>query len=374
MALAPIDGAGAHPYHGHRQPAWATFFPKHCELGRVMSAPLVTVIALCYNHARFLETCLDSIRHQTYSNCQLIITDDYSTDGSRNLIKAWIARHNIDCLFLPNPRNYGICWTLNKALSRATGTYVAMVATDDLWDVEKIKQQVQVFETLSERVAVLYSDAYQIDENGSALADRFLVAHGIHVPPRGDIFHRLVIRNFIPAMTTMIRRKVLEVVGPYDEQLVFEDWDMWLRIAERQDFAFSDHVTASYRVVSTSLTRTVLRADVSEGYSSHARIRIKTLESPRLSPKERLQLRRDLCRQCESLYRLGNGEARRFLAIAVIRHHHSRALVLLVSSWLGVSYNSFCAIKYFIARASSYLRWRRKRLLHKLIGSNEKKE
>ena len=58
-----------------------------------MSAPLVTVICICYNHARFVKEALDSVVNQTYGNIELIVIDDGSTDGSGKVIKQWIASH-----------------------------------------------------------------------------------------------------------------------------------------------------------------------------------------------------------------------------------------------------------------------------------------
>jgi glycosyltransferase involved in cell wall biosynthesis len=326
---------------------------------------LVTVIALCYNHARFLERCLESILRQTYTNYQLIITDDCSIDGSQDLIEAWIGRHKVACLFLSNPRNLGICRTLNQALSHSSGKYVAMVATDDLWEADKLETQVGIIEGSPECVAVLYTDAYQIDENDEPVSGRFLLSHGIKNPPSGDIFHALVKRNFIPAMTTIIRRTALESVGPYDEQLIYEDWDMWLRIAERFEFTFVERVSATYRIVSTSMMRTVLLANVSERLVSFARILEKVLRSHRLLPTERAQLRRSMLRKGESLYRLGDRRARRVFGLAVVRHHQARALALLAFSFMGLPYSRFCEVEKTLDRAASYVKWRRNKLFRK---------
>ena len=72
--------------------------------------------------------------------------------------------------------------------------------------------------------------------------------------PEGLIYEDLLEANFIPAMTVLARRECYETAGPYDETLVYEDWDMWLRLAKRYEFAFSPHVGASYRVVTGSLS------------------------------------------------------------------------------------------------------------------------
>ena len=73
-------------------------------------------------------------------------------------------------------------------------------------------------------------------------------------------------KNFIPSPATFVRRACFEAVGPYDETLAYEDWDMWLRIARRYEFRFSSRVSACYRVVPTSLLHNLQerRADLEE--------------------------------------------------------------------------------------------------------------
>ena len=214
-----------------------------------MDEPLVTVIAACYNQSRFALECLESIRCQTYCNIELIIADDCSTDDSAERIRAWVDEHAVECQLVLHDRNQGLCRTLNDALSIATGKYVAMVATDDVWFPEKTARQVAMLEALPERVAVVYSDTYLIDETGGKLPGRFLERCERFDMPEGDIFP-ILLRDwaFILPMTTLIRRSCLEAVGAYDETLVFEDLDMWLRLGRQYHFAFDPTVVGSYRI------------------------------------------------------------------------------------------------------------------------------
>ena len=123
--------------------------PSRCEathLVRPMSenhaaVPSVTVFAICYNHARFVIECLESIRNQTFGTFQLIVTDDCSTDESQAKIEAWLAAHRPDAIFIRHDRNVGLCATLNEALALATGDHISMIATDDLWEPNKIEVQ-----------------------------------------------------------------------------------------------------------------------------------------------------------------------------------------------------------------------------------------
>jgi glycosyltransferase involved in cell wall biosynthesis len=222
--------------------------------------PLVTVIALCFNHERFLEDCLESIRQQDYPHMQIIITDDCSKDSSAKLIRRWIAGHPARSVtFVSNDSNLGICKNLNRALAVARGKYVAMIATDDMWLPGKISDQVKAMDSLPDNVGVLYSDALQMDEAGILLPKRFIESHrSFPKVPEGHIHNAIWEGNFIPAMTTLIRRSIFDRVGLYDESLFYEDWDMWLRVSEHFDFAYFPTPTAKYRVVRSSMSRSAV--------------------------------------------------------------------------------------------------------------------
>lgn len=221
------------------------------------SSPLVTVFVACYNHARFVVQALESVRAQNYPHVQLIVADDCSKDDSVRVIRECLAAHWPDALFLVHPQNLGICRTFNEIIGHAKGKYVAGFSADDVWLSERLRAQVAWMESQPEDVGVLYGDAYQIDEHGARLPLQFNAAHrNLSVLPDGWVFETLIEGNFVPAMTTLVRRRCYEVVGGYDETLAFEDWDMWLRIARSFQFRVWPHPSAEYRVLTTSLMRT----------------------------------------------------------------------------------------------------------------------
>ncbi len=297
-----------------------------------MDGPLVTVIATCYNHARFVVECLEGIRRQTYPNIELIIADDCSTDNSVERIRAWVDQHAVQCHLLMHDRNEGLCRTLNQALYLASGKYVAMVATDDVWLAEKTARQVAMMEALPESVAVVYSFAYVIDEGGRRQPGLYIQSQvNRSDAPEGYIFPTLLQDwNFIPAMTTMIRRSCLDVVGPYDETLVIEDLDMWLRLARHYDFAFDRMVTASYRILPGSLFRS-RQADVTK---SSIRIFSKWVEEPEFG---RLAQRR-ISEQCWTLTQLEPQHRWRHARAALRAHLDVRSYAKLLCLALGVPF------------------------------------
>jgi glycosyltransferase involved in cell wall biosynthesis len=278
--------------------------------------PLVTVTSICYNHARFLEQALESIRLQTFHDFELLIFDDCSTDASVARIRRWIADSGMRCTFIPHTVNRGVCATLNEALARARGKYFCGISTDDVWMPEKLAHQTAMIERLPEAVGVVYSDAYQIDEAGHPLPDNYLHAHGVTMPPAGRLFRAMLKHCFIPAVTTLRRTAALRHVGGYDESLWYEDWDMWLRLSRHYEFAFSDYVSAKYRILPTSLVRTLVRWESPHRQWTDARILFKCIRSGQLSRLETVPLRIRLVRMAFRLHRCRDPRAFEVLKLA----------------------------------------------------------
>lgn len=105
-----------------------------------MNNPTVTVIVVCYNHAQYLEECIQSITNQTYKNIELIVADDFSEDGSVELCKQLNQKFNFT--FLPNEKNIGLNNTLIGAIMHATGSYISIIAADDYMHIDKIIKQI----------------------------------------------------------------------------------------------------------------------------------------------------------------------------------------------------------------------------------------
>lgn len=310
-----------------------------------LTTPLVTVIAVCYNHSRFVVECLESIRQQTYRPIHLVIMDDASTDQSLHIIRDWISHNAIESIFIHHTENKGLCRTLNEALGFAKGKYVSMISTDDVFMPDKLCHQVAQMERLPEDVGVLYSDASQIDEDGRALPKMFIESHReFPKPPEGYIFSTLLEGNFLPAMTTLIRRSCFDRVGFYDERLCYEDWDMWLRISAHYRFVFSPIVSAKYRIVSTSLVRTVLHGQNPERFLSDFLICYKLLRSGRINEEQAKQLKRRLMAAAEAMYRL-KYPRRHFHLWKALRYPAGlRTLAIAGLSQFGIPYAGFCLL------------------------------
>lgn len=219
--------------------------------------PAVSVLVTTFNHRRFVDECLDSVRGQTVQDFELIITDDASEDGTADCIQAWLDRTGFPAQYLRNPRNRGLCANRNRSIAMARGRFICSLSGDDAYEPERIERHVAYFAGRPADVAAVYSDARMIDAEGLTLHPSFLKYHlgDEPVPEPSAFFERLLLRgNFIPAPATTVRREAFEQVGPYDESMFYEDFQMWPRMSQRFRFECLEGCLVRYRMVPDSMS------------------------------------------------------------------------------------------------------------------------
>ncbi len=217
-----------------------------------MTPPLVTVICVCYNQARFVTEALDSIINQTYSNLELIVIDDGSADGSGKVIKQWMGNH-AQATFIMNGKNIGYCKTFNKAYKISKGEFIIDLSADDVLLPNRVEEGVGILEKAGENFAIAFSDAQYIHEAGDPIK-----LHSEKYPhatiPSGDMYKDLIERYFICSPTMMFRKAMLDSLGGYDESLAFEDFDLWIRASRNFKFIYSPAVLVKKREVMSSMS------------------------------------------------------------------------------------------------------------------------
>ncbi len=211
--------------------------------------PLVTVVALCHNHAAFLREALNSILTQTYRNLEVWLVDDASTDGSQEILRKYAAAQpQWRLLFFD--KNVGNCRAFNAAFRQSTGEFIIDFATDDVLLPARIAQQVTAFQRAGARVGMVYSNCEHIDEAGHSLGLHHRPDAGGQLLPRpasGWVFAEVLRRFFISTPTMLMRRACLESLGGYDETLTYEDFDFWVRASRNWQFLYSNEVTTQKR-------------------------------------------------------------------------------------------------------------------------------
>ena len=223
-----------------------------------MSAPLVSVICLCYNHEQFLEEAIVSVINQTYQNIQIIVVDDASQDGSAKKIQQ-VIKEKPDIEFLPLSRNHGNCKAFNIGLAKVKGDYVIDFATDDVMLPDRIEKQVRQFQSLDEDYGVVFSDAQYISSDGRFIRNHFeylFQKNLITTIPQGDVYRDVLSTYFIPSPSMMTRKSVFDYLEGYDERLSYEDFDFWVRSARKFKYAYLDEITTKIRLSARSMSTT----------------------------------------------------------------------------------------------------------------------
>lgn len=225
------------------------------------SLPLVSIVALCYNHASFLAEALDSILAQTYPHLEVILVDDASTDASREVLARY-AQDNPHWKTLFLSQNVGSCAAFNAAFQQTHGEFIIDFATDDVLLPRRVAQQIAAFQQLPSDYGVVYTDAELIDEASQHIRRHYRRDARGRLHPRpaaGWVFAEVLRRYFINTPTMMMRRATLLEINGYDESLTYEDFDFWVRAARTWQFHYLDAVTTRKRLHGSNKSRLAYR-------------------------------------------------------------------------------------------------------------------
>jgi glycosyltransferase involved in cell wall biosynthesis len=266
------------------------------------TAPKVSVIIPTYNSRRFLEHAIRSVLEQTFQDWELILVDDGSTDDTGQMV-AGLGDPRIRYVY---QQNRGSPAARNTGLKLARGRYVAFLDADDLWFPEKLEKQVAYLDSLPPTIGLVYSDYEMWNPESRARLGPFQVSGR----PRGNVLSHLLRPGsfFIHPCASLIRREVFDTVGLFDESLrMFEDWELWVRIAATYQIEALDTVLTLYGQHPNQQTK-----DVEQMYLYGVEAKLKVLRSHILGPEDRRSLRRYLARHHCSYGRelLRNGKRR----------------------------------------------------------------
>jgi len=204
----------------------------------IQKEPLISVVMPTYNHVNFVGDAVRSVLSQTYSNLELVIIDNYSTDGTEELIKGF----NDDRIKYYKFSNNGvIAKSRNKGIKEARGEYIAFIDSDDKWVPNKLVFQKDCFEEKPE-IGLLCCD-FKIDGLEKRYKDQLMIG------ARKDIagtYSDLLNFNFVICSSVFAKKNILDEAGIFDESeelLSVEDWDLWLRISRKHSIKHFSSLT-----------------------------------------------------------------------------------------------------------------------------------
>jgi glycosyltransferase involved in cell wall biosynthesis len=198
----------------------------------------VSVIIPAYNAMTYLPKTVESVFKQTFTDFEVIIVNDGSSDG----IEQWVNTITDRRVKLISQKNQGAAAARNTGIAHAKGAYIAFVDSDDLWEASKLEKQVYCLDN-NPNVGLVYVWVASIDAKGNHLGKIY------SNDSCGYVWEKMVQGNIVwSGSASMVRRDCFEKLGVFDQNLRFaEDWEMWIRISRNYSFAVIKEPLVYYR-------------------------------------------------------------------------------------------------------------------------------
>jgi len=199
--------------------------------------PKVSVIIPTYNYGKYIEKAIDSILAQAYQDFEIIVVDDGSIDNIREIIETKY-KNKVRYYY---QKNKGAPAARNKGIEESKGKYLVFLDADDSFHPSNLEKKARFLDNNSEFEWV-YSDCQYIIQEGFDLQKKATFkGFCAEKKLKGNIFRELAMGLMIPVDAVMLRKRVLDRVGIFDETLrSFQDYDLWLRIASQYKIGFID--------------------------------------------------------------------------------------------------------------------------------------
>lgn len=194
-----------------------------------MKSPRVSVIIPTHNRSDSVGWAIQTVLKQTETDLEVIVVNDGSTDDTEKLLKAW-SRCDSRLRHVTIP-NSGLAAARNVGITSSRGKYLAFLDDDDWWRRDKLAKQLRLFKTSKYRggLGLVYCWHYWV--NG-----RSKIEGELKISKRGDVFPEIIKGNMIcgSGSAALVKKECFEKVGIFNNRLkLAEDWDMWIRIANR---------------------------------------------------------------------------------------------------------------------------------------------
>ena len=203
---------------------------------------LVSIIMPSYNTGRFIKETIESVLAQSYSNWELIIVDDCSTDDTDDVVQQYLSDERIH--YTKNDVNSGAAVSRNRALREAKGKWIAFLDSDDLWEPDKLEKQIAFMENKDYHFS--YTNYIEIDEKSSPNGKR---ATG----PKQITKHGMYNYCWMGCLTVMYDAEAVGLVQIEDIKKN-NDYAMWLKVCKKADCYLLDETLARYRRRSGSIS------------------------------------------------------------------------------------------------------------------------
>ena len=213
-----------------------------------MTKPEISVVIPTYNRQHLVIEAVESVLAQTYSDFEIIVVDDGSTDDTAAKLRPYLDR-----LQYVVQQNRGVAAARNTGIRRAQGEFICFLDSDDLWEPGKLEAQLRFAKDHPE-YALISTEIRGFDADkkfvGQSKASMYEIRNGL-------VSEHLLFGNWIQTSTVMVRGTCLDEVGWFDEDVgqFGEDWLLWMRVASKFPIYFLPEPLVLYRFHSGQLTQ-----------------------------------------------------------------------------------------------------------------------
>jgi len=293
-------------------------------MSRVNNNILVSVIIPCFNADLYVKKAVESIMNQLYTNLEIIVINDCSTDGTKEILKS-LEKIDSRIIYLENEVNLKLIKTLNKGLEVAKGKYIVRMDADDISHADRILKQVNYMENNPD-IGVLGTNALFFGDNYKSHLTKKYEDNKI-------IQAQLFVESPFIHPSIMVKRELLIEVGGYSEKYdQVEDYGLWVELSKITQFANLRDALLDYRILSNSQTR------LSQNKRSSRHIVLRTVLSTLLHKNSIAVNELELNNYTYSIYR-ANFE---YIDLKVLKSIYSKLLEGVSNSHL----KNFLAIRW----------------------------
>jgi glycosyltransferase involved in cell wall biosynthesis len=181
-----------------------------------MQKPLVSIAVCTYNGEKFLAEQFDSLVNQTYSNLEIIVTDDCSKDQTFALLQDYASRYDFIKIY-KNEQNLGYVKNFEKAISLCSGDFIALCDQDDIWNNDKIIRQVEGIGSS----LLCYHDSAFIDQSGQPLHKNLSDVVNMY---DGESFEPFLFFNCVSGHASLFKKELVNYALPFPKNLFHDRW------------------------------------------------------------------------------------------------------------------------------------------------------
>ncbi len=226
--------------------------------------PIISVVIPSYNHGDLIGRALKSVFAQTYTNNEIIVVDNNSTDGTDNILAAF-ASTRLKILKVNNGGS--IAYSRNRGVDAALGDWIAFLDSDDWWMPDKLQRCADHFNSAD----MIYHRLVLSNTSAQRLFNQWSSSWALKSP---ILEHLLKKGNPIATSSVVVRRSILEQSGGFDERtelIAAEDYDAWIRLAKiTERFHFIPNYLGFYHISSTGASNRDMSLPMRAIYKAHS--------------------------------------------------------------------------------------------------------